>query len=1546
MNKRLKAKISLILCILMVMSLPGISDILPECLGGAILTHAYEGSESSGSGSSGSSGSSSSSIGLYPGETSYDYETGKVGNLTYYLVDGVLALYGNGEIPDRAFYGRNDIVTVKFTNSNITTIGESAFANCSKLENIYDAAMVTTVKNYAFANCEKLSFVYLEKTVESIGDYAFSNCKALRSFYGKKTITIGEGAFSGCASLGKAEFNKVKVIKDYAFANCDSITIIDLRSADELAGNAFDGCANLEGIIYYCDSTFDWTNSGLNESVLLKYHNPACVTGENNSTHYCSNCDIEDQHTWTEDGCSECLLIATGQVESADGEPGNKDIKWSIYRNYGSKYLTLKLSGTGRIKDYEYYSIPWISTGEGADPELLDMVGLQVEYSSLSYYNTSIYNNIKNVIVEDGITGLGKNSLYNISCVPVFPNTLKYIGITNLRDDTYYRDLIIPASVEEIGESAFFYGLFNSITFEEGSKLNKIGSRGLNSCAYKTIFTSEMPPKIDQDAIGGTGKIIQCPDNSAWREFAKKYSDKEIIWIFGENPESQELSANENGYHWEQAELDSVYLKLDVVSDGLYLFDATSSNGLYNIRIYNEQLTKNLENMTTSNARRNVLLEKGTYYIRIYKNSTVGDVSLDIYNNIPDHEHSLIGYSNNNVFHYKNCVCGMSYDLEAHNIVDGTCVECGICPSDIIGGSDYVAWDFGSSTMHRVFCKYCKEYKWVDDHDYKLSGCDLECIDCGYVREGEGTHQYINGKCKNCGITEGFNINGHYLVYDKNLEVYVCNEDDCEFSIAPGYYDEELKPLDEDNYTAATYVLLANLCYEYDTVFDFDDFQNVKILDLSNLITCDMIVFREYNFSQFIKVDLSSLRSTTNGGDFYLQDYRLTIHDGNPAQLNYYNEVKFAPHKWLCNSKGHHACYVCGSLHEADMVNGKCTICGLTDISFAKIEFIDAVDGNKVPYPYGKELEVKVMIDNVELVENTDYLIVSGGYSYEIEDNTLEIIGINEYFGTLTADWKQIKGTCPENIISSLETRFEFGCTESIEEIYYYLQNYFCCNIEKGNELTLGENHILVNYNLEPGYYEDVELDVLVVIDHNWLGYENCNHYCCYCQSIEEHNYVDGICEKCGLEDISYGIEVTLLDAIDGNKYICNPNEEIVVENIVVKHNGIELGEDDYVIEGYYYGYYPGKYELEILGIGEYAGWFKYEWEIIKCDVTDYDGMTDFTLNCNVNVASWLFNEGYSIEDSAELKIGKNVVNITYNPDVEIYNDYVFEGSITIEHDWDDGFCRLCGIENRNGLIYDTENGEWLYYVEGMVDYDYCGLVMYNNILWFVNAGRLDKEYKGIVALDNELLFVENGKVSNRSGVFNDNGVYYWITAGHVDTTVNGLKYANNEWIYFADGVIDSSKTGLVYANNNWWYVRNGKLDKNYDSLVWYGNNWWYVHDGSIDKNYSGVVEYNNTKWFVRFGVLDKATSGLVYFNDNWWFVGEGKVNTTYDSLYWHYDRWYYIHNGSIDKAYVGLVNYNNKLWYVKDGQLDKSFAGTCTYKGETYNVANGVGTK
>ena len=146
--------------------------------------------------------------------------------------------------------GNTSVTRVVIPNS-VTSIGDSAFQECTNLASITIGNGVTSIGRWAYYGCTSLTSITIPNSVTSIGSSAFSSCTNLASITIPNSVTsIGGDAFAHCAGLTSITIpNSVTSIGAYAFNNCTGLTSITIpNSVTSIGDGAFNNCTGLTSV--------------------------------------------------------------------------------------------------------------------------------------------------------------------------------------------------------------------------------------------------------------------------------------------------------------------------------------------------------------------------------------------------------------------------------------------------------------------------------------------------------------------------------------------------------------------------------------------------------------------------------------------------------------------------------------------------------------------------------------------------------------------------------------------------------------------------------------------------------------------------------------------------------------------------------------------------------------------------------------------------------------------------------------------------------------------------------------------------------------------------------------------------------------------------------------------------------------------------------------------------------------------------------------------------------------------------------------------------
>ena len=429
-------------------------------------------------------------------------------------------------------------VTEYVIGDGVTSIGRSAFRNCSDLTSINIPNSVTSIGGSAFQSCSGLTSVIIPNSVTSIGDYAFYKCYGLESVtIGNGVTSIGDAAFESCNGLKKVivsdiaawcgisfgnEYSNpltcahhlysdenteitdlvipdgVSSINDYAFYLCSGLTSVTIpNSVTSIGSSAFYGCSDLTSVTLNSNAVVSKAYTADN--------NMKSIFG-NQVSEYTIGKEVESIGAYAFYGCTNLISVTlnSNAIVSRTYTAGNnmKNIFGNQVREYviGDDVTNIGdnvFSGcTGLTSVTIGNSITGI--GGSAFGYCSNLTSVTLNSNAIVSKSYNIFNNMKNIfgeqvteyIIGDDVTKIGNTAFYE--CSGLISVTIGS-GVTSIGEGAFngcsgLNSVIIGNSVTSIGRSAFAYchGL-TSVTIPNSVK--SIGSNAFENCHGITSVT-------------------------------------------------------------------------------------------------------------------------------------------------------------------------------------------------------------------------------------------------------------------------------------------------------------------------------------------------------------------------------------------------------------------------------------------------------------------------------------------------------------------------------------------------------------------------------------------------------------------------------------------------------------------------------------------------------------------------------------------------------------------------------------------------------------------------------------------------------------------------------------------------------------------------------------------------------------------------------------------------------------------------------------------------------------------------------------------------
>ena len=182
-----------------------------------------------------------------------------------------------------------------------------------------------------------------------------------------------------------------------------------------------------------------------------------------------------------------CMLAAlTSEIFAADtvasgycgSEGDGKNLTWTL-----DSEGTLTISGKGEMKDYDYFSDPWVRSA-------VKCASIESGVTCIGDYAFHNCTNLTGVTIPNSVTSIGGSAFSDCSSLTsiTIPSSVTSIGERVFEGCSSLTSVTIPNSVTSIGEGAFWgCGSLTSVTIP--SSVTSIGERAFYDCSSLTSVT-------------------------------------------------------------------------------------------------------------------------------------------------------------------------------------------------------------------------------------------------------------------------------------------------------------------------------------------------------------------------------------------------------------------------------------------------------------------------------------------------------------------------------------------------------------------------------------------------------------------------------------------------------------------------------------------------------------------------------------------------------------------------------------------------------------------------------------------------------------------------------------------------------------------------------------------------------------------------------------------------------------------------------------------------------------------------------------------------
>ena len=401
-------------------------------------------------------------------------------------------VFGNTvtDIPENLLL-KADKITNLTIGKSVKTIGEDAFCNIERLDEIYwNAPEIDSVESSVFYNTGGALELTCGEGITAFPANLFNGSKISNITLPSSITEIKEGTFRGCGNLTEIVIpDNITHIGKNAFYNCSKLVKVTMgNNVKTVEAGAFYNCENIEGV--YADSLENWCKINFGSS-------------DSNPVKYAKKLYIDN-------------MLVTGKLVIPDGVAYVGD-----YAFYNCDLVT----GV-KIPD----SVTKIGTNAFSYNEELTEIDLGkglTEIGTSAFYETSV----KSVVIPANVKIVGDRVFSNCKALDnvEFLNKTFSGGSSMFSGCTAIKEIILPEDLETIS------GMFNGCTSLEKvtfpKKLKKLGDQAFSGCtALDEVTIPDTVTEIWNSVFSGcTGlKKVKISENA---KFIYPYAFYECTWL-------------------------------------------------------------------------------------------------------------------------------------------------------------------------------------------------------------------------------------------------------------------------------------------------------------------------------------------------------------------------------------------------------------------------------------------------------------------------------------------------------------------------------------------------------------------------------------------------------------------------------------------------------------------------------------------------------------------------------------------------------------------------------------------------------------------------------------------------------------------------------------------------------------------------------------------------------------------------------------------------------------------------------------------------------